>query len=57
MSAQLDRGSQQPKRFFDAASIATLFAKGWKISSQRHLVTRKYVKAKALWELAVVKRV
>ena len=45
----------EPKRFFDAPSIAALFADGWKVLSQEHFVTRKYVKSKALWEIILVK--
>jgi SAM-dependent methyltransferase len=45
----------EPKRFFDARSIAALFAEGWKRCSQEHLITRKYVKSKALWEVALEK--
>lgn len=45
----------EPKRFFDARSIAALFAKGWKVASQEHFVTRKYLKAKALWEVVLEK--
>lgn len=44
----------EPKRFFDAPSIAALFADGWTLISQEHFVTRKYVKSKALWEVVLV---
>lgn len=40
-----------PKRFFDEASIATLFAEGWTQLSLEHFTTRKYVRSKALWEV------
>lgn len=49
------RVSGEPKRFFDAPSIADLFANGWKFISQEHFVTRKYVKSKALWEVVLVR--
>lgn len=45
----------EPKRFFDAQSVAALFAEGWKLLSQEHFVTRKYMKSKALWEVALEK--
>ncbi len=41
----------EPKRFFDRASVQRLFVNGWKLISQEHFVTRKYVKPKALWEV------
>lgn len=40
----------QPKRFFDRASVRSLFAEGWSELSLEHFVTRKYVRPKALWE-------
>lgn len=43
----------EPKRFFDAQSVAALFAKGWKRLSQEHFITRKYLKSKALWEVVL----
>ena len=45
----------EPKRFFDEASVALLFAEGWKRLSLQHVVTRKYVKSKALWEVVLEK--
>jgi SAM-dependent methyltransferase len=45
----------QPKRFFDEASVRSLFASGWNILSLQHITTRKYVRSKSLWE-AVVER-
>lgn len=45
----------EPKRFFSENSARTLFAEGWTIFSAEHVVTRKYVKSKALWELIVEK--
>jgi SAM-dependent methyltransferase len=41
----------EPKRFFDGPCVQRLFADGWKVISQEHFVTRKYVKPKALWEV------
>lgn len=43
----------EPKRFFDEASAAALFADGWRCLSLQHFVTRKYVRSKALWEVVV----
>ncbi|MFV0680215.1 hypothetical protein [Ottowia sp.] len=43
----------QAKRFFDEASVAELFANGWRQLSLEHFVSRKYMKPKALWEVAV----
>lgn len=43
----------QPKRFFDRDAVGALFADGWKQLSLEHLVTHKYVKAKALWEVVL----
>src|SRR5262249_42254561 len=47
----------QPKRFFDEADVDRLFASGWEVLSKQHLRTRKYVRSKALWELALRRRV
>ncbi|WP_087111547.1 class I SAM-dependent methyltransferase [Halomonas citrativorans] len=44
-----------PKRFFDEASIESLFAVGWKRISVEHYFTGKYVKSKALWEVVLEK--
>ena len=41
----------QPKRFFDEPGIDELFAAGWVVLSKEHMVTRKYVRQKALWEV------
>ncbi|PAU78843.1 class I SAM-dependent methyltransferase [Halomonas salipaludis] len=41
----------EPKRFFDKCSVESLFAEGWNTLSLEHFTTRKYVKAKALWEV------
>lgn len=41
----------QPKRFFDRASVDTLFSNGWQVISQAHHTTRKYLHTKALWEV------
>lgn len=43
----------QPKRFFDEQAIDTIFANGWKVLSKEHMLTRKYVQKKALWELVL----
>jgi SAM-dependent methyltransferase len=45
----------EQKRFFDAASIASLFVNGWTRLSQEHFTTRKYVMSKALWEIVLAK--
>lgn len=42
----------QPKRFFDERGTAALFAGGWQLLSMEHQTTRKYVRQKALWEVA-----
>lgn len=46
----------QPKRFFDREAVCALFADGWERLSLEHFVTRKYVKAKALWEVVLERR-
>jgi SAM-dependent methyltransferase len=46
----------EPKRFFDEASIESLFARGWNRLLLEHFVTRKYIKPKALWELILERR-
>ncbi len=46
----------EPKRFFDEASVESLFDKGWNRLSLKHFVTSKYVKPKALWEVIVERR-
>jgi SAM-dependent methyltransferase len=43
-----------PKRFFDEATVRSLFA-GWNELALEHIVTRKYVTSKALWEVVVEK--
>lgn len=45
----------EPKRFFDEASIESLFNDGWKIFSMEHYITSKYFKPKALWEIVLEK--
>lgn len=42
-----------PKRFFDEASVRSLFATGWRIVSLEYFTTRKYLKPKALWEVVL----
>jgi SAM-dependent methyltransferase len=39
------------KRFFDAASVARLFATGWIVISSEELTTLKYGKPKVAWEV------
>jgi SAM-dependent methyltransferase len=46
----------EPKRFFNKASVQSLFAEGWDTLSLEHFTTKKYIKTKALWEIAVVRR-
>ena len=41
----------QPRRFFDRDAVCVLFSDGWKQLSLAHVVTRKYIRAKALWEV------
>jgi hypothetical protein len=41
------------KRFFDEASIDSLYSEGWNRLSLEHFVTSKYVKPKALWEVVL----
>ena len=43
----------QTKRFFDQESIDELFECGWDCISKEHLLTRKYVRQKALWEIVL----
>jgi SAM-dependent methyltransferase len=43
----------EPKRFFDKASIESLFSEGWNQLSLEHFVTEKYIKPKALWEVVL----
>lgn len=43
--------NRQPKRFFDEASVDEIFSSNWEVLSKEHMVTRKYVKEKALWEV------
>jgi SAM-dependent methyltransferase len=45
----------EPKRFFDEADVNKLFATGWRRQSLAHVVTRKYLRPKALWEVALVR--
>lgn len=42
-----------PKRFFDESSARALFVTGWRVLSLEHLTTRKYLKPKSLWEVAL----
>jgi SAM-dependent methyltransferase len=44
-----------PKRFFDQASVDALLSPGWQILSMQHMLTGKYIKQKALWELVCTK--
>lgn len=44
-----------PKRFFDEHDVQTAFADGWTHIALAHLVTHKYGKPKALWELVAQK--
>jgi SAM-dependent methyltransferase len=46
-----------PKRFFDETAVRALFANGWHIRAIEHIVTRKYVLAKALWEVIVEREI
>lgn len=45
-----------PKRFFTEAAVREMFSRGWTILSLEHTTTRKYVRSKALWEVAVEAR-
>ena len=45
----------EPKRFFDEAAVNALFASGWRRQSLAHVVTRKYLQSKALWEVVLVR--
>lgn len=42
-----------PKRFFDEASLDSLFSWGWCQLSRQHVVTSKYESPKQLWELVL----
>ena len=45
-----------PKRFFDEAAIDALFGDGrWRFLSKKHVVTAKYIRAKAVWEVVLEK--
>jgi SAM-dependent methyltransferase len=46
----------EPKRFFDKASIESLFSDEWDTQSQEHVVTSKYIKPKSLWEVVVERK-
>lgn len=43
----------QEKRFFDKGSIERLFAEGWHPLAMAHNTTRKYLREKAMWEVAL----
>ncbi len=43
----------ETKRFFDEASVNSLFAQGWNKLSLEHFVSGKYGKPKALWEVVL----
>lgn len=43
----------EPKRFFDETSIDALFVTGWKRVALEHVVTRKYIQPKAVWEVVL----
>lgn len=45
----------QAKRFFDREAVLALFSEGWEFLSLEHLVTTKYVRPKAAWEVVVQK--
>ncbi len=45
----------EPKRFFDEAAVTALFATGWQRLSLEHVVTRKYLQSKALWEVVLTR--
>jgi SAM-dependent methyltransferase len=45
----------QPKRFFDERQVDDLFASGWELLSKEHHRTGKYLRPKALWEIAAVR--
>lgn len=44
-----------PKRLFDEASVAALFAAGWKILEADERTTRRYGGEKLVWEIAAKK--
>jgi SAM-dependent methyltransferase len=46
----------EPKRFFDEASIESLFSEGWNKLSLEHFFTSKYIKPKALWEVVLERK-
>ena len=58
-SVQLEHGifevDGQTKRFFDREAVLALFSVGWEVLSFEHLVTTKYVRPKAAWEVIVQK--
>lgn len=42
----------QPKRFFDGDRVDALLSGGWTLVARQHRTTGKYLRAKALWEVA-----
>ncbi|MBA4328185.1 MAG: class I SAM-dependent methyltransferase [Polaromonas sp.] len=45
----------EPKRFFDEAAVTALFSTGWQRLSLEHVVARKYLQSKALWEVVLTR--
>ncbi|MDO8386768.1 MAG: class I SAM-dependent methyltransferase [Polaromonas sp.] len=45
----------ESKRFFDETDVNRLFASGWQRLSLEHIVTRKYLRSKALWEVVLTR--
>jgi SAM-dependent methyltransferase len=43
----------QPKRFFDRATVETLFADGWRTLSLQEQTVQRYARPKVLWEIVV----
>lgn len=43
----------EPKRFFDEAAVRSMYADDWNILALEHFTTRKYLKAKSLWEVVL----
>ena len=55
VEANFYAAQKQMKRFFDEDALERLFAKDWRVLSREHIITNKYVQAKALWELVLEK--
>lgn len=46
----------QHKRFFDEPALERLFSRDWNCLSMEHMISLKYLRPKALWEVVLEKR-